>query len=297
MILGAAGMLGHKVCQAFADDDCVGLVRRPAAAYAAARGVFDGVALAGGVDALDATALEEALRELAPEVIVNCVGVVKQLESAEDPFLAVSLNSLLPHRLARLCGESGARLVHVSTDCVFDGARGGYRESDRPDAIDLYGRSKALGETTAGQPGAVTLRTSFVGRELGRPTHGLLEWLLAHAGGVVDGWARAIYSGLTSLELARVIRRVVDRHAGLTGVYHVGGAPISKYDLLGVMVETYGLELEIRRTVEPVIDRSLVSERFERATGYRAPSWNEMIREMFDDPTPYPAPPTAGAGS
>ena len=297
MILGAAGMLGHKVCQAFAGDEPVGLVRRPAGDYSGRRAIFDGVRLLGGIDALAPRALEETIRELAPDVIVNCVGVVKQLAAAEDPYLAVSLNALLPHRLARLCGESGPRLVHVSTDCVFDGAKGGYRESDRVDAIDLYGRSKALGETTPGQAGAVTLRTSFVGRELGRPTHGLLEWLLARHGGAVDGFAGAIYSGLTSLELAGVIRRVVERHPELTGVYHVGGPPISKYDLLRLMVEIYGLDVEVRERGEPVIDRSLVSDRFRRATGYRAPSWREMIEKMFRDPTPYAAPSPAGEGS
>jgi len=283
-------MLGHKVCQAFAGHERLGLIRGSAARCDAHSPVFDGVELVDGVDVLDGEALERVLRRLAPEAIVNCVGLVKQHEAAEDPYLAVSLNSLLPHRLARLGEEIGARLVHISTDCVFDGGRGGYRETDRCDATDLYGRSKALGETTAGQGSAVTLRTSFIGRELGDSPHGLLEWLLRRDGGVVNGFARSIYSGLTSVELAAVIRRVVERHPELTGVYQVGGAPISKYDLLRLIGEIYGLEIEIRRTEEPVIDRSLVSEALRRATGYEAPSWREMIRMTFEDPTPYDAP-------
>ena len=297
MILGAGGMLGHKVCQALAGDERIGLVRQPAAAYDEHDAVFAGVRLIGGVDAMRAPALEEMLGELAPDVIVNCVGVVKQLPAAADPYLAVGINSLLPHRLARWCGDAGARLVHVSTDCVFDGARGGYRESDPPDAADLYGRSKALGETTPRQTAAVTLRTSFVGRELGRPTHGLLEWLLGQDGRAVDGFAGVVYSGLTSLELAGVIRRVVRRHQALAGVYQVGGPAITKYDLLRLMVEVYGLEIEVRRASEPVIDRSLVSDRLRDATGYRAPGWREMIRDMYDDPTPYAAAPAAGEAS
>lgn len=289
VILGAAGMLGHKVCQAFAGHERIGLVRRPSAEYDVPAEVFAGVELVDGIDALDEGSLEATLRRLAPDAIVNCVGIVKQHDDADDPYLSVSLNSLLPHRLARLCEVLPARLVHISTDCVFDGSRGGYRESDRTDAVDLYGRSKALGETTPGQTAAVTLRTSFIGRELDAPKHGLLEWLLSRNGGVVDGFARAIYSGLTTLELAAVIRRLVDRHPDLSGVYQVGGPPISKYDLLRLVKEVYGLEMEIRRTDEPAIDRSLETEVFQQATAYRAPSWSEMIQKMFADPTPYGA--------
>ena len=288
-ILGAAGMLGHKVCQAFEGHERIGLVRRQPADYAACRRVLEGVDLVGGIDALEGDSLEIALRRLAPDAVVNCIGLVKQHEAAEDPYLAVSLNSLLPHRLARLAAEIGARLVHVSTDCVFDGRRGGYRESDRSDAVDLYGRSKALGETTPGQSAAVTLRTSFIGRELGRPTHGLLEWLLGRAGGEVNGFASSIYSGLTALELASVIHRVVTDHPDLVGVYQVGGPPVSKYDLLRLIAETYELDIEIRRVEEPVIDRSLVTEAFRRATGYEAPSWRKMIVKTYQDPTPYEA--------
>ena len=289
-VLGAAGMLGHKVCQALTGHERFGLVRRPAARYAEYHELFDGVELVGGIDALDGDSLERAVRRLAPTAIVNCVGIVKQLEAAEDPYLAVSINSLLPHRLARLAAALGSRLVHISTDCVFDGSRGAYRETDRWNAADLYGRSKALGETTATQTAAVTLRTSFIGRELGQPTHGLVEWLLGQRGGAVNGFVRSIYSGLTSLELAAVIRRVVERHPELSGVYQVGGPAISKYDLLRLIGEIYGLDVEIRRAEEPLIDRSLVSEAFRQATGYAAPSWREMIRAMFDDPTPYDAP-------
>lgn len=297
MILGAAGMLGHKVCQAFAGHERIALVRRPASAYEEHHRVFDGVRLVGEVDALDGEALEDTLRQTAPDAIVNCIGLVKQLEDAEDPFLAVSINALLPHRLARLGEELGARVVHISTDCVFDGSRGSYRETDRADAVDLYGRSKALGETTSRQSAAVTLRTSFIGRELGSSTHGLLEWLLSRDGGTVDGYAGSIFSGLTALALAGVVRRLVERHPDLSGVYQVGGPPISKYDLLRLVVEIYGLDIEVRRTDEPRIDRSLVTDAFRQATGYQAPSWREMISKTFEDPTPYDSPPPAEAGA
>ena len=288
LVLGAGGMLGHKVCQGLGGHDVVGTLRGPAAALDAFPEAFGGVRLRGGLDVLDDRALAAAFEEEAPEAVVNCVGLVKQHREADDAYLAVALNALLPHRLARLCARHRARLVHISTDCVFSGDRGAYREADATDARDLYGRSKALGETGPGAA-AVTLRTSFIGRELKPPTHGLVEWFLAQRGGAVDGFARVIYSGLTSLELAGVVRLVVERGAGLSGVVHVASEPISKYDLLMLVGEIYGLDVEVRRAEAPVCDRSMVMGALTEATGYSCPGWSEMITAMRDDPTPYDA--------
>ncbi len=293
LVLGAAGMLGHKLCQRLAGHEVIGAVRGDAGAYAAYRSVFETVELVGGVDVLDGDRLEVTVRRLEPDVVVNCIGIVKQLEEAADAYLSVAINSLLPHRLAALCAHRGARLLHVSTDCVFDGARGSYTESDPADARDLYGRSKALGETGFGQPRALTLRTSFIGRELKRPTHGLVEWFLAQArqrdrrGGAVNGFRRAIYSGLTSIELARVIQLVVDERPELEGVLQAAGPPITKHDLLVTIRDAFGLAVEIRGVDEPAYDRSLSPAAFLHATGYTAPTWPEMIRELREDPTPY----------
>jgi dTDP-4-dehydrorhamnose reductase len=292
LVLGAGGMLGHKLCQRLGgqEHDVVGVTRQPAAAYDVYRGLFDGVRLVGGVDVLDDETLKTTLHREEPDFVINCIGLVKQHDQAGDPYLAIAINSLLPHRLARLSAAIDARLVHISTDCVFDGRRGRYRESDLSDARDLYGRSKALGETGPGQPAAVTLRTSFIGRELAPPRRGLLEWFLAQQGGSIDGYAGVIYSGLTSLELADVIGRVVDEGAQqLCGVHHVAGEPIAKYDLLELVREIYGLDVEIRKVDEPVLDRSLEMGLFSAKTGYRAPAWPEMIRRMKEDPTPYDA--------
>ncbi len=287
LVLGAGGMLGHKICQRLRGHEVIGLVRREAAAYDAFPEVFAGVRLIGGVDVLRSEDLESTVREIAPRAVVNCVGLVKQLEEAEDPYLAVAINAYLPHRLARLCAELGARLVHVSTDCVFDGTRGAYRESDLTDAVDLYGRSKALGETGERESAAVTLRTSFVGRELTAPRHGLLEWFLAQDGGRVVGFDRVIYSGLTSIELSRVVQRVVDADGELHGLYQVAGAPVSKYELLRLVRRIYDLDVEIEKAAEPVCDRSLSADAFSQALGYVAPTWEEMIHQVHLDPTPY----------
>ena len=287
MILGAGGMLGHKLCQTLRSGDVVGVVRKSPAAYERFTEAYDGVRLMGGVDVLEPGRMEDVVRQIRPSFVINCIGVVKQLDEADDPYLAVAINSLLPHRLAGLCAEIGARLVHISTDCVFDGARGSYRETDHPSARDLYGRSKSLGETTAAEASAITLRTSFIGREIGSPAHGLLEWFLAQEGGRVNGLDGVIYTGLTSLELTRVIRLLIDGHADLHGTFHVASEAISKHDLLLLIRRVYGLDIEIRRVDKPSFDRSLLMGPFSRETGYTAPSWAEMIQELHEDPTPY----------
>jgi dTDP-4-dehydrorhamnose reductase len=214
---------------------------------------------------------------LRPDIVVNCIGVVKQLASAGDPLVALPLNSLLPHRLARLCGVIGARLIHISTDCVFSGRKGNYRECDFADADDLYGRSKLLGEVD--YPHAITLRTSIVGRELATQ-NGLVEWFL-HAGRSVQGYTNAVFTGVTTDELTRIIARFVLPHSELHGVYQVSSDPINKYDFLGLIKSAYKLETHIEPDDSVVIDRSLDSNRFRSASGYRPPTWPEMIQKMY----------------
>ena len=148
---------------------------------------------------------------------------------------AIPINSLLPHRLARLCELSGARLVHISTDCIFAGDKGGYLETDPSDAIDLYGRSKFLGEVS--YRNSVTLRTSIIGHEL-QSSHGLINWFLAQDK-QCKGFSQAIFSGLPTVVLAGIIRDVVIPNEDLFGVYHVASQPISKYNLLKLVADVY----------------------------------------------------------
>jgi dTDP-4-dehydrorhamnose reductase len=196
----------------------------------------------------------------------------------------MQINSLFPHRLADLCGSEGARLIHISTDCVFSGTTGGYRESDMPDAEDLYGRSKQLGEVI--RPGCLTIRTSIIGREITKAV-GLLEWFIQQRDGTANGFTRAIFSGLTTLELSRILLEVVSDHRDLAGLYHVASQPISKHDLLQAIDRVLGLGIEIDPKDEPVIDRSLDGARFEAATGIKVPTWHKMISDLAKDPTPY----------
>jgi dTDP-4-dehydrorhamnose reductase len=220
--------------------------------------------------------LVQLFEQARPEVVINCVGLVKQLSAAADPVAALMVNAIMPHRLARLCGLTRARLIHISTDCVFSGQRGMYTEEDRPDAYDLYGRSKLLGEVSEGN--VLTLRTSIIGPELDS-NHGLFSWFLAQRG-VVSGFRRAIFSGLPTVVLAQVIHEYVLAHEDLRGLYHVSAAPISKYELLELISRTYSLATRIEPKDEPVIDRSLDSHRFRQATGYDPLPWPQLIEAM-----------------
>lgn len=279
LVLGGTGMLGHKMAEVLEPGNDV---------WTTVRGNHPiSSKTVGGVDAESFDTVESALRTVRPDVVVNCIGLIKQQASAKDPLLCLTMNALLPHLLARACTEQGCRLIHISTDCVFDGRRGGYVESDLTNAEDLYGRTKALGELTSGPH--LTLRTSIIGREL-RSGASLVEWVLSQNGQTVKGFTHALFSGLTTLELSRVVRDAVLSHPDLQGLYHVSADPISKYDLVSLIAEAYGLDLKIVPSDELVIDRTLDSRRFQQATGYRAPSWPEMVNAMAHDPRPYSAP-------
>lgn len=283
LILGGGGMLGHKVWQLSRSRfRTMATVRANAAAVE--RYGFSRDEAIQGVDATDFDSIVRAVAKAEPDVVVNCIGIVKQLAAAKDPIPSITINSLFPHRVHALCRAAGARLIHISTDCVFSGRQGSYVETDQSDAEDLYGRSKFLGE--AGGEGALTLRTSIIGRELSGAT-GLVEWFLANRGGRLNGYTRAIFSGLTTSLLATVILDVAANQPALSGLFHVSVDPINKYDLLRLLDQAYGTRTEIRPDDSVVIDRSLDSSRFRAATSFAPPSWPELVAAMAADPTPY----------
>lgn len=279
LILGASGMLGNTVLRLFAQSPsylAFGSVRSSCALRLLTEDVHPNVI--AGVDVENLDSLSRLFAAVHPDVVINCVGLVKQLAEADDPLAAIPINALLPHRLARLCDVAGARLVHMSTDCVFSGAKGMYTETDPSDAKDLYGRSKYLGEVD--YPHAITLRTSIIGHELDG-ARSLIGWYLAQTGRV-KGFKRAIFSGLPTVEIARVIRDQVIPHPELHGVYHVSADPINKFDLLTLVAQTYGKTIEISADDQLVIDRSLDSTRFRQVTGFAPKPWPELIRTMRD---------------
>jgi dTDP-4-dehydrorhamnose reductase len=277
-------MLGRRVWSELHDHmDTFAALRRSYNDVAALRW-FDRDSVIERVDASVDADLGRAFAIATPDVVINAVGIVKQRDDAADTLQTVAINALLPHKLAARCADAGARLIHISTDCVFSGTRGSYTERDTPDASDLYGRSKLLGEVD--QPNCLTIRTSMVGREIGS-ARGLIEWFLSQRAQTVRGFTRARFSGLSTAELARVIRLVIQEHAGLRGVWHVAGEQISKFDLLSIVNEQFGLETTIVADDSFVCDRTLDATRFMNATGYRPPTWPAMVAEMAADPTPY----------
>ncbi|HVF45544.1 MAG TPA: SDR family oxidoreductase [Pyrinomonadaceae bacterium] len=284
LILGGSGMLGHKLWQRFAERfDTYVTFRGQASAYARA-GLFDSSRSLGGVSAQDFDSVARAFADVRPLAVVNCIGIVKQDAAAKDPLTSIAVNSLFPHRLAALARAAGARLIHLSTDCVFSGRAGNYSESDAPDAADLYGRTKLLGEVSG--PGALTVRTSMIGRELSG-AHGLVEWFLSQRGGRVRGFRRAVFSGFTTRALADVLADILERRPELQGVWNVAAEPINKFDLLTLVRDSYGLDIEIEPDESFVCDRSLDARRFREAAGFAPPSWPEMIERMRGDSTPY----------
>lgn len=233
--------------------------------------------IVAGIDVADFDRLVRLFAEERPTVVINCVGVIKQLAAAKDPQISIAINSLLPHRLAQLAAASSARLIQISTDCVFSGRRGNYKESDHPDAEDLYGRTKLLGEVD--YPNAITLRTSIIGHELGSSLS-LIDWFLSQPGPHVRGYRKAIYTGLPTFELARVVRDVVIPRPDLRGLWHVSSDPIDKFELLRLVAKTYGKKIEILPDEGVEIDRSLDGSRFRETTGYVAAPWDDLVRLM-----------------
>lgn len=278
LVFGATGMLGNAMVRAMSEVESFSIFGTVRGADLALKAVAPRVELICGVHADQPDSLLAAFSQARPDVVINCVGLVKQMSNADDPLVAVPINTLLPHRLARMCEVAGARLVHVSTDCVFSGKQGNYTEFDLADAQDLYGRSKLLGEMD--YPHTVTLRTSIIGHEL-RSAHGLIDWFLSQQTRV-KGYTEAVFSGLPTCELARVVRDFVIPHASLRGIYHVAAEPISKYDLLQLVNRVYGKALEIEPDDRVKIYRSLNADRFREVTGYVAPSWPELVARMHD---------------
>jgi dTDP-4-dehydrorhamnose reductase len=284
LILGAGGMLGHKLAQQLRTEfEVWATLRGPSDAYSR-YGLLDDGRILSGIDVSNLETVAGAMARIRPDAVINCVGIIKQLPASQDPVLSLSINSLLPHQLQRLCRSHGARLLHFSTDCVFNGRKGMYTETDPSDALDLYGRSKFLGETAGA--GALTIRSSMVGRQLSR-TNGLVEWFLSQRGGRVGGYTRAVYSGFTTLVMARIVRSVLVDYPQLEGVWQVSSDPIAKYDLLLLIRDTYGLDVDVIPDDRVCLDLSLDSSRFRAFTGFVSPSWQTMIRDMAMDPTPY----------
>lgn len=278
LILGVTGMLGNAVFRFLSVDKNLtvyGTARNNNVHSYFSKDLLDKLII--NVDVENHDSLINIFTQIQPDIVINCIGLVKQLAEANDPLKILPINSLLPHRLANLCKLINARLLHISTDCVFSGKKGNYKESDFPDAYDLYSRSKLLGEVD--YPHTVTLRTSIIGHELSG-NRSLINWFLSSENSV-KGFSKAIYSGFPTVELTKIIRDFVLPNKNLSGLYHVASKPINKLELLKLVAETYGKKIEIIPSEELVIDRSLEATRFNEATGYTPPEWPELVKSMY----------------
>jgi dTDP-4-dehydrorhamnose reductase len=281
LILGVTGMLGHALFDRLSGHKYLDV-------HATARST-EGLSLwfpndlferiRGNVDADNFDTIIRVIADLKPNVVINCIGIIKQMAAAQDPIISISINALFPHRLALVCKVANARMIHISTDCVFNGAKGGYSENDSSNATDLYGRTKFLGEVY--YPHCVTLRTSIIGHEL-KGKHSLIEWFLAQKG-KVQGYTNAIYSGFPTVEMARIIGEYIIPNTDLKGLYHLSSDPISKYELLRLVAEKYKKQIEIEPFDDFRLDRSLDSTLFQSITGYTPPSWPELVDRMYRD--------------
>lgn len=272
LILGGSGMLGHKLCQVLYDRlELWASFRHKPANY----DCLPAERCIDGLDVEDLAHLAQVLDEVQPAAVVNAAGIVKQRDEAKMAVPSVTVNSLFPHQLADLCQPRGIRVIQMSTDCVFSGLRGQYSEIDNPDPVDLYGRSKLLGELN--RPGTLTLRTSIIGWQL-NTFSSLLSWFAMQRGKRIKGYHQAIYSGFSTSVLAQLMGDLLMTRPELSGIYQVASPPISKFDLLTQLKERLGWK-DI--TIDPDhnfhCDRSLSGQRFEQATGWQSPTWDSML--------------------
>ncbi len=280
LVLGAYGMLGHRLLLDLQDrNSVVGAARRKKFWKAPIMDELDQVHIHTGIDAFDFSSIESLIQKERPECVINCIGIVKQLDAARDPVTSITINSLLPHKLSAMCQKMGIRLVHFSTDCVFSGRKGNYSQNDIPDPVDLYGRSKLLGEV--GGENVITIRSSLIGREMDS-RNGLIEWFLSNRGGSVKGFKKAIFSGFPTTEMSNIVSSIISDNRHLSGVWQVAAEPISKYDLLCKVKSKANIDIKIVPDDMVVCDRSLDGSAFNKMSGYVPPNWDSMIDKMIE---------------
>jgi dTDP-4-dehydrorhamnose reductase len=269
LILGANGMLGHKLVEILSPRFEVWATVRESE--------NESSRIITGVEAESICTVREAILRVKPDVVINSIGVIKQMESSKNVVKALTVNSIFPHLVAEITKEIGARFITISTDCVFSGEKGNYTEDDISDARDVYGKSKNLGEVVADT--CLTIRTSIIGHEL-NSSHSLLDWFLSNEGGSVKGFKNAVFSGFPTVILAEVIGDIIADFPSLQGLYHISSDPINKFDLLTIVKEIYNAKIEIIPKEEFCIDRSLDSTKFRNITGFTPKSWVDMIKVM-----------------
>ncbi len=275
LIFGASGMLGNNLFSIFSENknfETYGVIRNKSKNNISKYSKN----LEEISDVRNSEEVEQVARKISPDVIINCVGIIKQKENIDNKVQTIEINSLLPHLLFNISKNVGAKFIHFSTDCVFSGKEGNYKETHHPDARDIYGLSKRLGEID--NEGALTLRTSIIGHEL-FTQDSLIDWFLNQKSSV-RGFKNAIFSGLTTVEISKALEKFILNNYALSGLFHLSVNPINKFDLLKLVSEVYKKDINIVEDTDVVIDRSLNSSNLRTITGYNPPSWRELIIEL-----------------
>ena len=284
MILGANGMLGHKLYETLMrTTDVMGTIKGNFSEIEK-YGFYTESHILPKINVLDIATITAVIKQNKPDVLLNCVGIIKQLKETKDVMLNIQINSLLPHQLFQMCHSTGIRFIHISTDCVFSGNKGGYKEDDTSDAEDIYGKTKYLGEVN--EDGALTIRTSIVGRELSS-SNGLGEWLISNIGCEVRGFTNAIFTGFPTIHFANIINDIIINYPHLSGLYHVSSEPISKYKLLTMIYDQMNLNFNVLKYQDRYCDRSLDSSLFRNITYFKPLTWEQMIVEFTKDASQY----------
>lgn len=280
LILGGSGMLGHKLVHKWSERfELWTTLRSELHTYDEFK-IYNKQNTFQNINVEDINSVEKVIRQVKPDVIINAVGLIKQLPTANNVIQMLIINSIFPNQLTELARKYRARLITISTDCVFRGDKGNYLETDESDARDLYGKSKNLGEIIG--ENCLTIRTSIIGREL-KTAHSLVEWFLANRGGKVKGFVNAVYSGFPTVIMADILSDIITNHQELSGLYHISSDPINKFELLQLINEAYNSRTEIEMFEDFKIDRSLDSTKFRKTTGFSPSSWREMVEQMAQD--------------
>ena len=279
LIFGCNGLLGSSVFYSLSDSkalNVVGTVRtEDSIKYFPFRYQSN---IISSVDIANQESLEKIFVQTEPDIVINCVSLPSSLLRLQNPLEMIPIYSLLPHRLAEIANRKHTRLINISTDGVFSGNRGFYSELDFPDASDLYGRAKILGEISQSKH-VITLRTSMFGHSI-RGNNGLIDWFLSQQE-LCKGYTRVLFSGLPTVVIAEIIRDYIIPRPDIWGIYNLAAAPISKFNLLNLVKEIYNKKITITPDDEPYCDRSLNAARFCDAVGYEPPVWGELIKIMY----------------